>query len=155
MLSPMADLSHRMSRPPRLPLRITLLLCLVLIITALNSLRLVTALVWRPALEVYLPPAAIPYIALSGAVWMLVGLYVLGSFWRRARHSRTVFLCAAGGYWAWTWVDRIFVRTQLPSNWPFSLILTLALLAFTITVVLDPHHQVYFRKETYEPKPES
>jgi hypothetical protein len=137
-----------------LPLRITLLLWLVLIITALNLVRMFTAMAWRQTLESYLPGAVVTYIAVSGASWVLAGLFVLWYFWRGGRRTRTVFLLAAGSYGIWIWADRLIMQPHLLGNWQFELLATALLIGFTAAVVTDPHNQTYFRKETYERKPE-
>lgn len=143
-----------MYRRTRLPLRITLLLCLVLIITVFNAVRLATALSWRATLETYLPAATVNYVAISGAIWSALGTFVIWSFWRRNRSTRLVILLAAGCYAAWAWADRLFVQSELRTNWLFALVATSLLIGYTAAVVLDPRNQPYFRKENYERKPE-
>jgi membrane associated rhomboid family serine protease len=143
-----------MTRQRRPPLRITLLLGLVLIITILSAVRLYTALAWRNVLGSYIPTALIYYAAASGAVWTIVGCFVLFSFWRRGRYTRPVLLTASVLYAAWGWVDRLLAQPGEHPNWPFALAGTIILLAFVAVVALDPHHQLYFRKEKYDRKPE-
>ncbi len=143
-----------MFRRPRFPLRITLLLWLVLIITALNAVRLATALAWQKTLSSYLAFPSVAYVAITGGVWVAVGIFLLWSFLRRSPGTRTAFLAGAGGYAAWAWADRIFIQAGPQSNWLFALLATIVLLGFTAIVVLDRHNQSYFRKETYERQPE-
>lgn len=131
-----------------------MLLWLVLIITALNLVRVLTAVAWRHTLETYVPGAVVTYVAISGAAWVLVGLFVLSYFWRGGRSTRTVLLIAAGSYAIWIWVDRLFMQPHLLGNWLFELLATALLIGYTAVVVIDPHNQTYFRKETYERKPE-
>lgn len=143
-----------MSRRAGLPLRITLLLGLVLIVTVLSALRFVTAIGWRATLDPYVPDALVLYSALSGAFWALAGLFVLWAFHRRVRRLRWLMVGAAAAYAAWSWADRLLVQSSLRANWPFDLFVTLVLLAFVAAVVLDPRNQSYFRKGTYDRKPE-
>src|SRR5512133_452396 len=130
----------------RLPFRITLLLALVLIMTALSAVRMVTALAWRSTLDLYTAPALVVYAAVSGAIWTLAGLFLLWSIRRRGQHTRAIFLGLAGAYAAWAWIDRLFIQTELRASWPFDLLLTLILLAFVATTVLDPRNRLYFQK---------
>ncbi len=130
----------------RLPFRITLLLVLVLITTVLNAVRLYTAISWSSALRTYMPGLLVAYIAITGAIWMLVGCFVLWSFWRRIRYSRWIFLSAAVVYALWAWADRVLIQPGSHANWQFALIGTLVLLAYVAVVVLNPHHRVYFQK---------
>ncbi len=136
----------RMNSAARLPLRITLLLWLVLIITAWNVVRTVTGIAWRDTLELYASYPGPFYIATTGAIWSAVGLFVLWSSLRRASWTRMVLLSTAGLYAAWTWIDRLFLQRQLRANWPFSLAETLLFLGYVAFVVLDPRHKIYFVK---------
>jgi hypothetical protein len=131
-----------------------LLLWLVLIITALNVVRLITAIAWRGPLASYMPVPGPVYVAVTGAIWALTGLFVLWSFWRGRYRTRWVLLIAAGSYAAWVWVDRLFVQAEPRADWLFTLLATILLLGYMAAVVLDPRNESYFRKETYERKPE-
>ncbi len=142
-----------MTERPRLPLRITLLMALVLIVTVLSAVRLLTAIAWQKTLETYYPAGLVLYTALSGAFWTVVGLGVLWAFRRRARYLRVILLGAAAAYAAWGWADRVFIQSSLRSNWPFDLLVTIVLLSFAAWVTLDRRNQSYFRRETYERKP--
>lgn len=134
----------------RLPFRITLLLALVLTITVFSAVRLYTGIAWSRTLETYMPTLLVAYVAITGAIWMLLGCFVLWSFWRRIRYSRWIFLAAAFVYALWAWADRLLIQPGSHANWQFALIGTLVLLAYTAVVVLDPHLRVYFRKENHE-----
>jgi hypothetical protein len=131
-----------------------LLLAVVLSITAINAIRLFTAISWRTALGPYVPIRLVVYVGVTGAVWCLTGLYVLWSFWHGDRRTRKIFVVAAGAYAAWVWADRWFVQTGPRANWPFALLATIALVGYTAGVALDPRNESYFRKETYERKRE-
>jgi hypothetical protein len=130
----------------KLPIRITLLLWLVLIITAWNTVRFATSIGWHDTLETYAPWPGPLYIGITGAVWAVAGLFLFMSFVRRARWTRIAFLIAGSIYSIWVWVDKLFVQAQLRANWPFDLLATLVLVGFTTAVVLDPHNQIYFLK---------
>ena len=135
-----------MNTHARLPLRITLLLWLVLILTAWNLTRLATGIGWRVTLETYAPWPGPLYIGLTGATWTLIGLFLLWSFIRRAPWCRISFLIAGFIYGSWDWLDKLLIQPQLRLNWPFDLLITLILLGFTIAVVLDPQNKIFFQK---------
>ncbi len=143
-----------MTKGRGLPFRITLLLWLVLIITALSAVRALTAIGWHGVLLSYLPLSTVYYIGITGAVWMLAGLFVLWSLLRRRRWARDGLLAAALSYTAWKWADRFFVQLGPRPNWLFELVLTALLLGFTLAVILDPRNLQYFGRESYERKPE-
>jgi hypothetical protein len=143
-----------MTARPRYPLRITLLLGLVLITTALNVVRLLTAIAWSSTLERYLPAGEVIYIGVTGAFWSAVGLLVLWSFARGGRYTRLIILAGAGLYAFWVWADRLVVQSGPQANWPFALAATILLLGYTAIVALDPHNRIFFRREKHERKPE-
>jgi hypothetical protein len=108
--------------------------------------RLVTSMAWQNTLETFAPYPGPLYIGISGAIWTLSGLFLLWGFIRGARWNRVGFLIGGLVYSAWVWADRLFVQTQLRANWPFDLLVTILLLAYTGVIVLDPHNQIYFMK---------
>jgi hypothetical protein len=135
-----------MQTHPKLPLRITLLLWLVLIITAWNAVRFATGIGWRVTLETYAPWPGPFYIGVTGAIWTLAGLVLFWSFFVGVSWNRLALLIGAYVYAIWFWVDRLFVQPQVRANWPFDLVTTIILLGFTTAVVLDHHNQIYFVK---------
>jgi hypothetical protein len=135
-----------MVKKSKLPLGITLLLWLVLIITTWNFIRFITSITWRDTLETYAPRPGPFYIGITGAIWTLLGLFLLWSFIRSAWWTRMALIIAGCSYSVWIWVDMLFVQAQLRANWPFNLLTTILLLGFTVVVVLDPHNQNYFMK---------
>lgn len=139
----------------RLPLRITLLLAVVLIVTVLSAVRLSTALAWRNTLDAYMPGPLLAYAAGSGAVWTIAGIGILWAFRRRVRRLRWILLGASGAYAAWAWADRLLLQSSPRSDWPFDLLLTILLLAFAAFVLLDPHNQPFLRRESHERKREN
>jgi hypothetical protein len=130
----------------KFPLRITILLWLVLIITAWNFVRVVTSIAWHNTLETYAAKPGPFYIGLTGTIWTLIGLFLLWSFIRGARWTRLIFLITGSGYSIWIWVDKLFIQASLRANWPFDLLTTILLLSYTVVIVLDPHNQIYFMK---------
>ena len=132
------------------PLRITLALWLVLTITAWNAARVWSSLTLRDVLERYAPWPGPLYVGLTGAIWAAGGLLILGGLWRRASWSPAGLGLAAFVYAAWAWLDRLLVRPRIGSDWPFSLVTTALLLAFTAAVALHPGNRKYFGKEAHE-----
>ena len=135
-----------MNQHPKLPLRITLLLWLVLILTAWNIVRFATSLGWRDTLVTYAVRPGPFYIGLTGAIWTILGCVLLLGFTRGANWSRVSILVSGIAYFIWFWIDRLFVQPLLRANWPFDLLITVVILGFTIAVALDPDNQNYFLK---------
>ncbi len=135
-----------MNKPAKLPFRITLLLWLVLIITAWQVVRMVTSLAWRDTLSTYVSFPEPLYIGATGAVWAILGLIWLAGFWRGTTWNRPYLLIASIAYTAWAWADRFLVRAEPGANWPFALLANLVLLGFTLSILLDPRNHPYFAK---------
>ena len=128
------------------PFRITSMLVLVLLFTTWNIIRLATAIAWHDTLNAYTSPPVPVYIAVSGGFWSLLGIFIGSSLIRRAAWTRPALLFGSFAYGAWVWVDRLYIRAQIGSNWPFSLAATIVLLGYVTAVVLDPRNQTYFMK---------
>lgn len=138
----------------KLPLRVTLLLGMVFLLTGWNAVRLCTSVLWRDTLRTYASQASPLYIGVTGGLWTLTGFFLFWAIWRGVGWSRLLFMSAAGLYAVWTWADRLWIQTSLRSNWPFDLLLTVLLLVYTAVVVLDPRNRPYFEREVYEREPE-
>jgi hypothetical protein len=138
-----------MSRFRRLPWSTTLALCLVLICTCDNLVRLWTGIAWRTLLQEYAPHPGALYVAFTGALFSVVGLLILWAFWRRLWWTPRALLLGTWLYAAWFWADRLLLQSQEQANWPFVLVVTLILLSFLTTVSVDPRNPGYFGKEEY------
>jgi hypothetical protein len=135
---------------PRLPLRITLILCVVLTTTAWNVVRAWTGVSWRVPLDVYARQPGSLYVALTGAAFALLGVAILWGFWRRASWAPRALLLGAWIYVLWVWADRLVFQMQDRSSWPFAAVSTAALLSWTTIVALDKRNQAYLGKEANE-----
>ena len=130
----------------RLPTRITLLACLVLITTVLNVVRLITVFDWRATLETYAPRPGALYIGATGCIWAMAGTIVLWGIWGRASWAMKAALINAFVYAAWVWTDRLAIQSQPRPNWAFSVLATVLLLGGVAAVTLDPRNEAYFMK---------
>jgi len=134
----------------RLPARITLALGLVLITAAWNLIRLWSSLTLGGVLQKYAPRPGPAYIGITGAIAAGLSFVLLWGFWRRAGWAPPALLGGAIGYSAWIWLDRLIFQPGLYSGWQFSLLLTVALLAYVAAVALDPRNRFYFGREAHE-----
>ena len=130
----------------KLPLRITLVAYLVLIIAALNAVRVITVFAWDATLETYHVRPGMVYIAATGVVWATVGAAVVWGIWRRKHWTLMATVIGAFSYAAWAWIDRLALQSSPGANWEFSLLATVLLLGGVAAVALDPRNQAYFTK---------
>lgn len=132
------------------PFRVTVLIWVVLILTAWNALRLWTAFAWKTQIFEYALQTGPLYIGLTGAVWVIIGLGTLLGIGQPGKRSRLFILAAAVVYSAWYWLDRLLMQEKR-SDWLFVAALNLLLL---IWVVFSTKSR-YFQREAYEREPET
>jgi hypothetical protein len=132
------------------PFRVTVLIWVVLILTAWNALRLWTAFAWKTQISEYAPQSGPLYIGLTGAVWVTIGLGTLWGIWQPGKRSRLLTVGAAVVYSAWYWSDRLLMQEKR-SDWLFVAALNLLLL----TWVVFSTKSRYFQREAYEREPEN
>ncbi|MGD2156907.1 MAG: hypothetical protein PVG14_19570 [Anaerolineales bacterium] len=140
--------SFRSSRP----FSVTLLAVLVLILTTLYWLRLVETL----RLWAFLSRAPISltllhriYLAVTGALWGLVGLPLTWGLWRgRTWAPRSLSLIAIL-YSAYYWLDRLFLAVPKiwRPRWPFAVAATVILLVLTFWTLSRPGARAFFSKD--------
>jgi hypothetical protein len=124
--------------------RVTLLLWLVLFLTAWNALRLWTAIAWHNVLnEFSAQPTTIT--AISGAIWMLTGIILLWSIWQKKAWAAKLLLGVAAGYTVWYWCERLFWQNPHP-NWPFAVIVNLVLIFFILFTTKTLTREAHERK---------
>jgi hypothetical protein len=133
---------------PRRPFGVTLIILGVLIITAVNLIRLVEAIrLWDFLAQ--LPGVSPIYIAASGLVWTMAGLLLTICLWRGLRITYSLLPPAAVLYILYTWVDSSLVGGQLNllsnrANWPFKAGLSLLVLVFIFWTLTRSSVKTYF-----------
>jgi hypothetical protein len=113
------------------PFRVTLLYWLVLILSAWNGLRLWTALLWREVLTEFSASPSPLVTAISGGMWMLAGLVLAWSIWRKKNWAASLLVGVAAGYSLWYWIERLAWQVPNP-NWLFAGIVNLAGMFFIL-----------------------
>jgi hypothetical protein len=115
----------------RYSFRVTLVLWLVLILTAWNTLRVWTSLAWHNTLSEFSAQPIPIIITISGIVWVVIGLAILWGIWQNKAWTMKLLLGAAAGYTVWYWCERLIWQTPRP-NWLFAVIVNLVLLVFIL-----------------------
>jgi hypothetical protein len=134
-----------MNKPP---FRVTLLYLMVLTLSAWNGLRLWTALAWQDVLSEFSasPPPIVT--AISGGVWMVVGIILAWGIWQKKAWTGILLIGAAAGYSIWYWVERLTWHSPHP-NWLFVVIVNLAGILFIL------HSAKLLSREAHERKNEN
>lgn len=129
----------------RRPFGVTILLWLVLSLTAWSVLRLYSAIQWWSLISEFASTPGPLYIALSGGFWLIVSVLLLWGMWQAKAWIRSALLGAGAALAAWYWGDRLLL--QKPGmNWLFALMLTVFLLTILLICVFVPGTKTFFSK---------
>jgi hypothetical protein len=134
------------------PIRLIFLIFLVLAVAGSNGLRLgETIFFWKTLEEYHANPL---YIALSGGVWFIVGLFLALGLWLGKKWGWLVAISGTTGYISWYWVDRLIYQEH-HSNWLFSLIVSFICLVMIISILFSQKTRLFFMRDIYGRKPET
>jgi hypothetical protein len=131
------------------PFRVTLVLVLVLSLTAWNILRLWTSLTWRAALTEFAGAEILTLTTISGAAWSLAGVFIIWSILQRKNWAGRILILISIAYSIWYWVERLVWQSPRP-NWSFAVIVNLMLLLFVMFTIKSLSREAYER-ETENP----
>ncbi len=127
------------------PFSVTILLWLVLSLTAWSGLRLYSAVRWwSPLLEFASPPGPL-YIALSGGIWLTTSIVLLWGMGQAKAWIRYGLFGTGAGFAAWYWCDRFLFQMSNP-NWQFALLATALLVIVVSVCVFVPGTKTFFAK---------
>jgi hypothetical protein len=129
----------------KFPFRVTLLIWLVLSLTAWSALRVWTTLAWKDVLLKYSPQPSPLIITISSAAWLIVGLLSLWGIWQNQAWTSKLLLGATAGYTVWYWGERLIWQSPHP-NWLFAVIVNLAIIIFIFFSMGSMTREAYERK---------
>jgi hypothetical protein len=127
------------------PFSVTILLWLVLSLTAWSGLRLYSSIQWWSTLFEFASPPGPWYIAISGGFWFIISVILLWGMWQAKAWIRQALFGAGAGFTAWYWCDRLIFQ-EPSANWPFMLIGTVLLLVLVMICVTHPRTKSFFTK---------
>lgn len=136
----------------RRPFGVTLLLGMVLLLTAWGAIRFAAALRWWGVLAEFESSLSALYLAATGAGWAAAGGVLAAGILRRKRWA------AAGGVSAivvWLveyWVERLFFETPR-ANLPFAATASLLAIALAWTLANLPRTKSYFAQSEAHEQP--
>lgn len=136
----------------RRPFGVTLLLWLVLSLSAWGAVRLLAALRWWNVLSEFEARLGPPYLALTGAGWMLAGAVLLWGIFSASGNLWTYRAIPAGvALWiVQYWIERIFFQAPR-ANVSFALIASILLLILALISAFNRRTREFFmRSEEHE-----
>lgn len=128
--------------PKPRPASVTLLLWLVLLLSAWGAVRLVAALRWWEVLTEFESRLSPLYLSIGGAVWCVAGGVLYRMLATRKPQARSALLIAAVLWYGQYWVERMFFQAPR-ANTGFVLIATMLLLAVPIIAANHPGTKKY------------
>lgn len=131
--------------PPTRPVSVTLLLWLVLSLSAWGAVRFAAALRWWDVLNEFGASLSPLYLSVSGAVWCAAGGILFWGMLTRKTWSRPALLASAVLWYGQYWVERIFFQAPR-ANTGFVLIVTTLLLAVVVVGTFLPGTKTYFTR---------
>lgn len=127
------------------PFSVTILLWLVLSLTAWSGLRLYSAIQWWNVLLEFASRPGPWYIAISAVTWLIVSVTLLWGMWQAKAWARYALLGAGASFTVWYWCDRLLLQMS-STNWPFALLATVLLLIILSVCVFVPGTKTFFSK---------
>jgi hypothetical protein len=132
------------------PFSVTLLLWLVLSLSAWGAVRLLAAFRWWNVLNEFGARLSPLYLAITGAGWIVVGGVLL---WSLFRGTSWVRLAIPISIFLWImeyWIERIFFESPR-ANFPFALIASIFLFILTSVSAFNQKTKRFFvRSEEHE-----
>src|SRR5512139_3723762 len=119
--------------PEKRPFGVTLFLWMVLCLSAWGLLRLLGTLRWWDVLDRFGSRLGPPYLALSGAAWMVAGIVLLWGIWAGKRWAYVAIPISIFTWLAGYWLERIFFQDPR-ANLMFMIALTIAISAVTLVI---------------------
>ena len=133
----------------KLPFLLKLLIVEFLIISTLGWVRLYTVIGSWEILRSYSIENILPYIAIGGAAWGLIGLCTAIGLWFHREWAptaaRSAILFCSGYYW----MDRLLLtKSPAHSSIPFAAVLNILVLIFTFVVLALPWQSGLFTSKS-------
>ncbi len=137
------------------PWSVTLLMAIVLIITAINLIRLVLSVRYWNFLGTRSGISPI-YLAVTGLVWSIAGIFLVWGLWKAKTWAPRLMQAVTLTYALYYWLDHIFLMDHgvsggtgavsmiLPLNWQFSAGVTVLFLVFIAWTLSRVKVKAYF-----------
>jgi hypothetical protein len=114
------------------PFGVTLLLWLVLSLSAWGAVRLLAALRWWDVLNEFEARLSPPYLSITGAGWLVAGIALLWGIFSAKSWTRLAILISVALWVTQYWIERIFFEAPRPNG---LFVLTITVLLFIVTLI--------------------
>lgn len=127
------------------PFGVTLLLWMVLSLSAWGVIRSVAALRWWDVLYEFDSSLSPLYLLLTGVVWGIGGVVLLWSMWSARTWSRVAVIASVLFWLAEYWLERLFFQSPR-ANLPFAVVLSVLLVVVTFAITSNRHTKNFLTK---------
>ena len=138
--------------PHKRPFSVTLLLWLVLSLSAWGAVRLLATLRWWNVLNEFEARLNPLYLFITGAGWVVLGAVLLWGMFGAKLWAYRAILAAVCLWLIEYWTERIFFEAARP-NIPFALIASLLLVIVTLISALNRKTREFFIKSEEHEQP--
>jgi hypothetical protein len=136
--------------PRRRPFGVTLLIWLVLSLSAWGVVRLLAALRWWDVLNEFGARLGPLYLSITGTGWVVIGSVLLWGLFSGKRWTLLAFLISVFLWLMEYWVERIFFESSR-ANFSFALIASILLLIVALVSTRNRQtRQFFIRSEEHE-----
>jgi len=134
------------------PFGVTLLLWMVLTLTAWGAVRFVAALRWWDVLNEFGASLSPLYLSITGAGWGVAGGVLLSGILRRRTWALPAVVTSILLWLIEYWIERIFFQSDR-ANLPFALMSSILVVAVTWVLATLPRTKYFFAKSEEHEQP--
>ena len=127
------------------PFSVTLLLWMVLSLSAWGAIRSFAALRWWDVLYEFNASLSPLYLLVTGIFWGIAGIVLLWSLWNGKAWSLGAINGLVLLWLAQYWIERLFFQSPR-ANLPFAVVSSALLLAVTFAITTNRHIKNFFTK---------
>jgi len=138
--------------PQKRPFGVTLLLWMVLILSAWGAVRFFAALRWWDVLYEFESSLSPLYLSITGAVWGMAGGVLFSSILRRKKWTLPAVIASFLIWLIEYWVERLAFQTSR-ANLPFAMMCSILLITIAWIIVILPGAKSYFAKSEEHEQP--
>jgi len=139
--------------PEKRPFGVTLLLWMVLMLSAWGVIRFVAALRWWDVLNEFEAGLSPLYLSITGVGWGVAGGVLLSSILNAKTWARPAIIASAFLWLMEYWIERSFFQSPR-ANLPFALICSVTVIAITAILTILPGTKSFFAKSEEHEQPD-
>jgi hypothetical protein len=138
--------------PEKRPFGVTLLLWMVLILSAWGAVRLASAVRWWDVLNEFETSLSPLYLSITGAAWGVAGAVIFSGVLRRKGWTLPAIVVSVLIWLIEYWIERVIFQSSR-ANLPFALTFSILAIVTTWVLAILPGTKSYFAKSEEHEQP--